>query len=33
VHRLAVAHYGDVDGELLGARLIAAEAGVELRRP
>jgi 3-hydroxyisobutyrate dehydrogenase len=32
VHRRAVAHYGDVDGELLGARLIAAEAGVDLRR-
>lgn len=33
VHRRAVAHYGDVDGELLGARLIGAEAGVDLRRP
>jgi 3-hydroxyisobutyrate dehydrogenase-like beta-hydroxyacid dehydrogenase len=32
VHRRALARYGDVDGELLGARLIAEEAGVELRR-
>ena len=32
LHRRALAHYGDVDGELLGARLIAERAGVTLRR-
>jgi 3-hydroxyisobutyrate dehydrogenase-like beta-hydroxyacid dehydrogenase len=34
VHRRALARYGDVDGELLAARLVAEQAGVELlRRP
>jgi 3-hydroxyisobutyrate dehydrogenase-like beta-hydroxyacid dehydrogenase len=28
VHRRALAHYGDVDGELLGARFVAERAGV-----
>jgi 3-hydroxyisobutyrate dehydrogenase len=28
VHRRALAHYGDVDGELLGARWVAEQAGV-----
>ena len=32
LHRRALAHYGDVDGELLGARLIAERAGVRLGR-
>jgi 3-hydroxyisobutyrate dehydrogenase len=32
LHRRALAHYGDVDGELLGARLVAERAGVTLRR-
>jgi 3-hydroxyisobutyrate dehydrogenase len=32
VHRQALQHYGDVDGELLGARLVAERAGVSLRR-
>jgi 3-hydroxyisobutyrate dehydrogenase-like beta-hydroxyacid dehydrogenase len=32
VHHRALARYGDVSGELLGARLIADEAGVDLRR-
>jgi 3-hydroxyisobutyrate dehydrogenase len=32
LHRRALAHYGDVDGELLGARLISDRAGVSLRR-
>ena len=32
LHRRALVHYGDVDGELLGARLIAERAGVKLRR-
>lgn len=31
VHQRALAHYGDVNGELLGARLIAERAGVSLR--
>jgi 3-hydroxyisobutyrate dehydrogenase len=31
VHRRALAHYGDVDGELLGARLVAERAGVRFR--
>jgi 3-hydroxyisobutyrate dehydrogenase len=30
LHRRALAHYGDVDGELLGARLIAERAGFML---
>ena len=30
VHRRALAHYGEVDGELLGARFVAARAGVSL---
>jgi 3-hydroxyisobutyrate dehydrogenase-like beta-hydroxyacid dehydrogenase len=28
IHRRALAHYGDVDGELLGARFVAERAGV-----
>ncbi len=32
VHLRALERYGDVDGELLGARLVAERAGVELRR-
>lgn len=32
LHCRALAHYGDVDGELLGARLIAERAGVSLGR-
>jgi 3-hydroxyisobutyrate dehydrogenase len=32
VHSDALARYGDVDGELLGARLVAERAGVDLRR-
>ncbi len=32
LHDEALAHYGDVDGELLGARLVAERAGVNLRR-
>ncbi|HEY3727849.1 MAG TPA: NAD(P)-dependent oxidoreductase [Solirubrobacteraceae bacterium] len=32
VHRSALRHYGDVDGELLGARWVAERAGVELER-
>jgi 3-hydroxyisobutyrate dehydrogenase-like beta-hydroxyacid dehydrogenase len=32
VHDQALAHYGDVDGELLGARFVAERAGVSLRR-
>jgi 3-hydroxyisobutyrate dehydrogenase len=28
VHRRALAHYGEVDGELLGARFVAERAGV-----
>jgi len=31
VHRSALERYGDVDGELLGARLVAERAGVQLR--
>jgi 3-hydroxyisobutyrate dehydrogenase len=31
-HQRALRRYGDVDGELLAARLVAEEAGVELRR-
>jgi 3-hydroxyisobutyrate dehydrogenase len=30
VHRAALEHYGDVDGELLGARWVAERAGVRL---
>ena len=30
VHRRALAHYGEVDGELLGARFVAERAGVSL---
>jgi 3-hydroxyisobutyrate dehydrogenase len=30
VHRLALEHYGEVDGELLGARFVAERAGVRL---
>jgi 3-hydroxyisobutyrate dehydrogenase len=30
VHRRALEHYGDLDGELLGARLVAERAGVDL---
>lgn len=33
LHRRALERYGDVDGELLGARLVAEQAGVALRRP
>jgi 3-hydroxyisobutyrate dehydrogenase len=33
IHERALARYGDVNGELLGARLVAEQAGVELRRP
>ncbi len=33
VHERALARYGDVNGELLGARLVAERAGVDLRRP
>jgi 3-hydroxyisobutyrate dehydrogenase len=32
IHLSALAHYGDVDGELLGARWVADRAGVDLRR-
>jgi 3-hydroxyisobutyrate dehydrogenase len=32
VHQRALSRYGDVNGELLGARLIAEQAGVELQR-
>jgi 3-hydroxyisobutyrate dehydrogenase len=32
VHDGALEHYGDVDGELLGARWVAERAGVDLRR-
>lgn len=32
VHLSALAHYGDVDGELLGARWVAERAGVDLKR-
>ncbi len=32
LHHAALEHYGDVDGELLAARLIAERAGVTLRR-
>jgi 3-hydroxyisobutyrate dehydrogenase len=32
LHRRALAHYGERDGELLGARFVAERAGVELRR-
>ena len=32
LHDTALEHYGDVDGELLAARLIAERAGVTLRR-
>lgn len=32
LHRRALERYGDVDGELLGARLAAERAGVDLRR-
>jgi 3-hydroxyisobutyrate dehydrogenase len=32
LHRSAVEHYGDVDGELLGARLVAERASVSLTR-
>jgi len=32
IHRRALAHYGDVDGELLGARFLSERAGVNLRR-
>jgi 3-hydroxyisobutyrate dehydrogenase len=32
IHELALDRYGDVDGELLGARLVAERAGVDLRR-
>jgi 3-hydroxyisobutyrate dehydrogenase len=28
IHRRALAHYGEVDGELLGARFVAERAGV-----
>jgi 3-hydroxyisobutyrate dehydrogenase len=31
-HERALRRYGDVNGELLGARLVAEEAGIELRR-
>jgi hypothetical protein len=31
VHRRALAHYGEVDGELLGARFVAEQAGVRFR--
>jgi len=31
VHRQALSHYGDVDGELLGARFVADRAGISLR--
>jgi 3-hydroxyisobutyrate dehydrogenase len=31
VHRRALAHYGEVDGELLGARFVAERAGVRFR--
>ncbi len=33
VHQRALARYGDVNGELLAARLVAEQANVELRRP
>jgi 3-hydroxyisobutyrate dehydrogenase len=33
VHRRALEHYGDVDGELLGARWVAERAGVVLTAP
>ena len=33
LHLRALARYGDVYGELLAARLVAEQAGVELRRP
>ncbi len=35
IHRQALAHYGDIDGELLGARWVADRAGVSFgtRRP
>jgi 3-hydroxyisobutyrate dehydrogenase len=32
LHNCALERYGDVDGELLGARLVAERAGVTLRR-
>jgi 3-hydroxyisobutyrate dehydrogenase len=32
LYRQALDRYGDVDGELLGARFIAERAGVTLRR-
>jgi hypothetical protein len=32
LNRRALAHYGDVNGELLGAGLIAERAGLRLRR-
>jgi 3-hydroxyisobutyrate dehydrogenase len=32
LYRQALERYGDVDGELLGARFIAERAGVTLRR-
>jgi 3-hydroxyisobutyrate dehydrogenase len=32
IYRQALERYGDVDGELLGARFIAERAGVTLRR-
>lgn len=32
LHHQALVHYGDVDGELLGARLVAERAGVALHR-
>lgn len=32
IHRRALARYGDVDGELLGARFVSERAGVSLRR-
>ncbi len=33
LHERALVRYGEVDGELLAARLVAERAGVELRRP